>query len=1423
MPGFTEQQQAILISRGIDPSKFQPSAQTSTRPAPGVASGALPGIPEVLGKSAQRQAIPTAGALAGARAGALLPIPHPLGKLAAAFGGGVLGALGANFAQTPLTSEARTQELSQFQQQRPITSFVGQVLPSLAAFNPVKGAQNLPDLAQAVLKANPSTRRGPREIALLANAVLGVGAEVGIEGAQQIVTKDFQPGRLVAAAGTGLLLNEPNKFAQRFLKVSATPAKSKSPSLEVFKDGEDVHGIVGSEVQGPQQPAPPVTIKSIADELHLEDVTRQQAGEKLPPATFEKSLGSIINIAIKKEFPEAPPTRLFEVDPGVDDVAILAKMAGEGVIPKDKFNELFALGEAGDFAGMRSGIRNVLESKGFAGIKQGERSLPFLQEAQRGTPDAELKFQFQDSKTGKVKVLTEAELATDPSQIDALTTFDVLSPGAKALADKKGITFTTTGKELKDPKTGEKAFGIASVNTGEVAVTTTRLPHTDFHEIGHQTYDDLASSGRKVDQDFIAEGTKIFGSEENLIAAVGKEGYKFSNLEDKSLYPAALKWLTDFGSWMKYKLGFAEAADITRMFNRRMFEDAPITQAERKTKLLKSLPDTLGASIRSQSQEFKASDIASQDFDKNFLLQIGKVGIASDLDVIGNVNPTGRKLKVAFDNFYRRLSRFNGAIEDPIMERVKPFTKAQQAKVHDAWKQAALNPEDTNIGKDLNSAERGLLDDIIKWSENIFKQADELLGEVRIKEGKGFRKAIKQDNYHPDVMTQEITQTLLDRSINPEDFQRLRKEMIAHVEDVAARVLKTKAPSNPGKIFDDLVDNLARSTTGKAKPTFRALRTKTSWGIPENWTEKSLSRTIQRYSRRTARDFSYAENIESDPDILHALGLTDAKGDTPIPSDGVDVLSGNKTVLSVMKDINQDFDRGDLLIKTIDRAVKTGMLQALTGARDVVSSAYHGIANVPLKDIPKIRLTFGRIREGIKTGLENGVIKRSWLDLENPANPYNVATERINALSEIVSKVSGRTWLEMVSRGMGQSLGEQAALANLGNLGSVDKRISRQALRFFEEFGKGGELDKIQRHLKEPLSDQELQEIIQEVGSQFVEGTQGTYDPRDTPSWTREGALSPFLSLTRWSIGRANKTVDQVFKPLINDKNPEPLLKALTFGLMSGVAIEAMSELIKQRKGFAPDVREAWNSGNKTEIGSNTLGLLQLSGFGGIMSDMMKTTYDVAKGPLLGSANVQMPRGFTFPFVDALTEGATSTVDAASAIGQGAPIFNTLFRWSVDNTQNFVQNARIVSGWTEKALDRNASLRRQDFRDSAVIGRLNNIPQTDPRSFRSNPFIDRDIREARRSRDPKEKIELTKKAVQRIVEEFSDRPDVMKQKLNSLRRADRSPLAQTPLGLARQVDFILKNRGPESLNQLVMRDFQTQAANRFQKQLIPSL
>src|SRR5215831_16552865 len=165
--------------------------------------------------------LPAAAALrgmgVGARVGAAIPIPHPLGRLAATavggLAGGAIAGIAASTGQEWLLNKMGISDEEQrqaYERKYPITAELARAAPMAAAFR-------------------PSFVGGAAQVAK--RALMTGGAMAGLDaGTQLALTGQLDPTRLAVSAATGAVFNQPRAWTERLMGIpAAAPAPPAAP------------------------------------------------------------------------------------------------------------------------------------------------------------------------------------------------------------------------------------------------------------------------------------------------------------------------------------------------------------------------------------------------------------------------------------------------------------------------------------------------------------------------------------------------------------------------------------------------------------------------------------------------------------------------------------------------------------------------------------------------------------------------------------------------------------------------------------------------------------------------------------------------------------------------------------------------------------------------------------------------------------------------------------------------------------------------------------------------------------------------------------------------------------------------------------------------------------------------------------------
>ena len=239
--GMTDADISTAIQRNL-PRSAPPSAvglmaqqamdaETAAQNAPSMGGSFIRNVRENIGAG-------VGGALGGAGGGALVGTSlGPLGTIGGALVGAVAGSMGGQKIQEfadPITQERQT-ALAIDQQVNPVSSFAGQVAPSLITgkVSPTNIRSAFTPLSRAATAAERAAIVGNR-VNMGAEAAVSAGFDVG----QSLVTGEpMDPTRIALNAGAGALFGTPNRLGRVF---------NPQPTLST----DSQHGVQGDPATG---------------------------------------------------------------------------------------------------------------------------------------------------------------------------------------------------------------------------------------------------------------------------------------------------------------------------------------------------------------------------------------------------------------------------------------------------------------------------------------------------------------------------------------------------------------------------------------------------------------------------------------------------------------------------------------------------------------------------------------------------------------------------------------------------------------------------------------------------------------------------------------------------------------------------------------------------------------------------------------------------------------------------------------------------------------------------------------------------------------------------------------------------------------------------------------------------------------------
>jgi hypothetical protein len=590
--------------------------------------------------------------------------------------------------------------------------------------------------------------------------------------------------------------------------------------------------------------------------------------------------------------------------------------------------------------------------------------------------------------------------------------------------------------------------------------------------------------------------------------------------------------------------------------------------------------------------------------------------------------------------------------------------------------------------------------------------------------------------------------------------------------------------------------NIFESKGGEKGLTFNALRLAEGAGLPPSWRQKSFPLALRRYAQRHAADLAYYRHIQKDPRARTIFNEID-DGKTIGKATNVDEVDGealysirdSDEVKSIFRQITHDYPFSEAKLNALNRLIKSGMMQTVTGIRDVIATPFIAMENLKPTELPLMLEAALKVKEGYKKGYDEGVIRRgttAWQDFGESNK-----TLFIDNISNLINKVTGREALEQFARAYTMELGRLVAESRKGS-GDTE---------FFDRFGPPDWQAKMEANANE---------VLDFAAARFVEANQGTYDYRGLPAYALEGQLAPFLSLAKWSTERLNN-FDKAVIQEAKKGNLRPFVMATIGAVIGGEAIQAAVEYINDKKPEQLTWSEFLGLGGK-DAAYRYAAIASASGYAGILGDLTKSGLDLYHGT--------EARGLTFPLVDAAAEAFTRFGQAAEAARDGEKgIYPELALKLINDN---IQLSRVISNATASPEEKT---RKADMRDLRLYERIEENKVSN-KFGEANPFRGNIQREFKRELEPTKIVEKLPEVLAEAFKRAGNDPYKLKRELINLKMAGQRimpSISESPISFASYLLYLRKTQGDEAVAQKLQRYIKSQVAQDLRSDIIPSI
>lgn len=858
---------------------------------------------------------------------------------------------------------------------------------------------------------------------------------------------------------------------------------------------------------------------------------------------------------------------------------------------------------------------------------------------------------------------------------------------ANELASKRGVTLQQEPGIISS-ETNQEARGYAIPDERIARINpNTATSDTGIHEVGHNYLRDLRDSSNPRDREFFNRGVKAAGSEEKLTEAMGK---RVSDIENRPLRT----WLEDSANYLGSKVGLTEE-NTSNALARRLRDDRPFNESPEFQK-------AVGEVNKYYSESGGSSSGTTNQIPQTKDRSITTGPLKSVVDSIAEHSPVAAK---AVESTSREASRLNGKITNSFIEAASKIKDKVNA-VKYIW-ESRYNEDGKSSTVPLNPKDKALIDGPINET---YKQVhEEQRANGPLING---REAIDNPNLKgPNIISQSVLDTILHKPAASAERKKLINDFIEHQIKHGEAADEVEAKRN----FNELLRGFSAGGEKNKTASFNALRKAEGFGIPFSWMEKDPVKLFQRYGNKVARDLAYYRNIESNPEVSALFGHTSKEGVEPVTGQAIQTAQNKLT---------GQHTTSETLYSSIEHFVRSLILGPATGVKNTVSTLAQILPYTPVRDIPKIAEAFGRIKQGFADSMKLGVNRHSITGLETgDVTGLGRVAENLRSMGDIIRKYTGANAIEQWTRAHNMALGEILTEANWGRASKGDIE-ARKFLRMFAPEGESLDFRKLG----------ELPDSVKlETAARFVERIQGTYDLRGLPSFLLEPS-SPaywFMSLSKWSVEKANVITKDVINPVLNGQDYGPLLRYTLGGLVTGEVIREIGAALNSKKPNTPDIKEIQDKGKISDWIYKGFELSNLSGLGGLYSDLAKMSGDLVKG--------YNSKGYTIPSYELAKDLTTEIGNASQAIAEGQHPIDVIQNLALNLITDNVQAIRLVSN----QLNTQETDRVDKFRDKRIYDKLDgkNVPPPQGRTDRYTSMAEREFKRAKTPEEGKEILE----------------------------------------------------------------------------------
>ena len=705
----------------------------------------------------------------------------------------------------------------------------------------------------------------------------------------------------------------------------------------------------------------------------------------------------------------------------------------------------------------------------------------------------------------------------------------------------------------------------------------------------------------------------------------------------------------------------------------------------------------------------------------------------------------------------------------------------------------------------LAAREKRLLSELGSITRDVRKTANE--SGLKLKDHDLFREGtLSEIGYIPDMLDRNVAQVWAERPFSDaaNEFDKLYIKHVGRkigIDEAKKRLNKYKAA-------------LGNKEQGEVE--FAALRRSEGQGLPWELVDKNLTSVMSRYGRRAGNDLSFWKNLQSNPRMRKALNLKDQTGhymaEDALPD--VKPIHTVKEVQQAMRSVHGITAYAmNPYLTTANRLAANLIMGPLTAAKNLVHVPAFTFPYLKIQDMPNIVKALAHAKKTYARAFNSNATKASFAHFD-AAGVYEGAPNPVlnfgNRLAQAARSLQLREFSDWAEANWAFSLGDLMAPKWLAGAMVGDKEYSRTFRRLSDLIDPKRVSDLIDGKTHLTVED------IDKIAKRFTDLIRGTYGPEGLPSWALEGPVAPFLQLSRFSLEKSNNIWKDVFSPL-SDGIYGPFMRFAFGALVSGVAVEKLTELFNNKRGPDPTWKETFAEGNAKHLAARLMTTIQYGEFAGIVTDMAKLASTAATG---GSAMRTNP--LAFPVYNWVTEILGQNIgQATGAIVQGEDFWDVMWELMGTMSTRGIQGARILNA---NFGDVEEVKKKEALRDLRIYNQMTGLIKDNNATVIPNPYLDISMKGFKKTTDIDEALEalpqLLDDAFQRADGDY-ERFKRFVQRLKGASFASMPSPEQWPMEYVRYFEYLEKTQGNKAARERERDYMERRLINQVKSSLVP--